>query len=384
MNFEYSDEQALLSDAVTRFVSDRYGLAGVRSAAETKDGVTAANWQGMADMGLLGMPFPEQAGGFGGGPVETQIVMEAFGRGHVLDPWVGGVLLPGALLSALDPARLTELVPDVATGDLVLALAHEEDGARYVTAQVVTNARRCGNGWRLSGRKVNVLAGAAANRLFVTARTAGAEADEDGISVFEVPVDAPGLSRTAYRQYDGQTVAALTLDDVSLPDGALVGDEGEAFSALELALDTATAAICAEAVGATETMLHATVDYLKTRQQFGGPLSRFQVLQHRCAEMYVAVEQARSMALYAAVSLGLEDRDERRRAISAAKVQCAESARFAGQNAVQMHGGIGVTDELLVGHLFRRTTMIERQFGDAGHHLARLDRLGGLDNQMGE
>lgn len=385
MNFEYSDEQKMLKDAVERMVADRYGLEGRKAAAASSTGFPAENWALFAELGLLGLPFAEDHGGFGGGAVETAIVMEALGRGPSTEPYLGAVVLAGAVLRhAGGPERLAELVPGIADGSRILAFAHEEDSARHVASHVTTSASRSGSGWVLNGTKTGVLAGVAADLFLVSARTAGASGDASGLTLFAVPANHPGVTRTPYLQYDGQMVAALAFTDVHLDPKALVGTEGEAFPVIEQALDEAIAAICAEAVGTVESMLWITVEYLKTRQQFGGPLARFQALQHRCAEMFVMVEQARSMALYAAFSLGNPDRDERRRAISAAKVQICESARFVGYNSVQLHGGIGVTEECLVGHHFRRTSMIERQFGDIGHHLAALDRLGGLDNQLEE
>lgn len=379
MNFEYTPEQQMLRDAVSRLIRDRNDLKNRRALKASNSGFSADNWSALAAMGLLGLPFAEEDGGIGGGAVEKMIVMEAIGHGAALEPYLGTVILAGGALhlGAADP-RHRVLIERIAAGEALVAFAHEEAAARYCGSHVATMAEKTASGWRLSGQKTAVLAGNVAEAFIISARISGAPRDEDGICLFLLPADKPGVSRRDYENFDGTRACVLDLNDVHLEADALIGPEGSAWPVIERTIDNGIAAICSEAVGAMDAMLWATVDYLKTRTQFGVTIGTFQVLQHRAAEMYVKLEQARSMAIFAAISAEDDDRLSRRRALAAAKIQINESARFVGQQAVQLHGGVGFTEEVFITHHFRRTTAIERQFGDTEHHLDTLSRLGGL------
>ncbi len=334
-------------------------------------------WDQITEMGLLGLPFEETLGGFGGGAVETAIVMEAFGRGLVLEPYFATVILGGGLLrQAASASVLGALAPKVAAGKLKLAFAHVERHSRYNLADVSTTAAQ-GRRWlHLDGAKSVVMHGDTADRICVTARLAGEQRAQDGIGLFLIDPATPGVARRGYPTQDGQRAAEVTLTNVRVAAGDLLNDE--ALPLIEHVIDEAIAALCAEAVGAMQSMHDLTLDYLKTRKQFGRPIGSFQVLQHRSVDMLVAVEQARSMALFAAVMAAEENPIERRKAISAAKVQIGRSGRHVGQEAIQLHGGIGMTNEYAVGHYFKRVTMIDQLYGDADTHLAYLAKHGGL------
>ena len=377
MDFDLSDDQRLLKDSVDRFVADQYGFEQRKKYMAEPTGYSPAMWSQITELGLLGLPFEETLGGFNGGGVETAIVMDAFGRGLVLEPFFATVILGGGLLRrAAPPATLGALAPKVASGKLKLAFAHVERHSRYNLADVTTTAQKDGSGYILDGAKSVVIHGDAADRIFVTARIAGTRRATDGIGLFLIDPAAPGVTRRGYPTQDGLRAAELTLNKVRVTADALVHDN--ALPMIEHVIDEAIAALCAEAVGAMQAMQDLTLEYLKTRKQFGRPIGSFQVLQHRSVDMLVAVEQARSMALFAAVMAEETNPVERRKAISAAKVQIGRSGRHVGQEAIQLHGGIGMTAEYAVGHYFKRVTMIDQLYGDADTHLSNLARLGGL------
>jgi pimeloyl-CoA dehydrogenase small subunit len=379
MDFDLTDEQRLLKDSVDRLIADQYQFEQRKKYLAQPDGWSREAWQQFAELGLLGLPFAEQFGGFGGGPVETMIVMEAFGRGLVLEPYFATVILGGGLLRhAATQAQQQALIPEIAQGKLKLAFAHVERQSRYDLADVATTARRDGAAWVLDGAKSVVLHGDCADRLLVTARIAGDRRDRAGIGLFLVDASASGVTRRGYPTQDGLRAAELTLSGVRVSAGDILGDPGAALPVIEHVVDEAIAALCAEAVGTMQVMHETTLEYLKTRQQFGRPIGQFQVLQHRSVDMLVALEQARSMAMFAAVMAAEENATERRRAMAAAKVQIGRSGKHIGQEAIQLHGGIGMTMEYKVGHYFKRMTMIDMLFGDADTHLATLARLGGL------
>jgi len=375
MDFDLSDEQRMLKDSVDRLVEDLYGdferRQGYRAAPE---GWSRAIWAQLAGLGLLGLPFAEADGGLGGGPIELMTVMEAFGRGLVVEPYLATVVFGGAVLRQDARAeRRTALVERIAEGDLTLAVAATEPRSRYDLADVASTAKRHGDRWVVQGEKHLVLHGDSAGLLVVPARTSGRARDRHGITLFAVDPAAPGLLRRGYATQDGLRAADLLMRGVELCDADVLGPVGGGWDILEDAADAATAAVCSEAVGAMEALQKLTVDYLKTRKQFGVAIGSFQAIQHRAAEMMIAVEQARSMALYATMMMRHdEDRAERRNAIAAAKLQINRSARFVGQEAVQLHGGVGMTMEYRAGHYFKRLSMIELQFGDSNHHLSRL------------
>lgn len=366
MDFDFSDEQQLLHDSVNRLIDDRYSDFSRRATyAQEPDGFSAANWALFADMGLLGLPFAESLGGSGGGPVETMIVMEALGRGLALEPYFASVILGGGFLRLLEhPAA-----EHVADGSVRLAFAHSERQSRYDRYDVAAAAQRTANGWEIAGEKSLVLHGGSATHLIVSARTGGERRDADGLSLFMVDAHTPGVARRAYPTQDGSQAAEISFTGVQVPETALLGELGGAAPLIDAVLDAAIAALCAEAVGAMAALQALTVDYLKQRRQFGTTIGSFQVLQHRAVDMLIAVEQARSMAMYAAMMANEPDAAIRRTAIAQAKVQVNRSARLVGQEAIQLHGGIGMTMEYKAGAYFKRLTMIESLFGDTDHHL---------------
>jgi pimeloyl-CoA dehydrogenase small subunit len=376
MDFDFTEDQRLLKDSVDRLVADRYAFESRKAYLKTPEGYSAELWAQYAELGLLGLPFSEDHGGFGGGPVETGLVMEAFGRGLVLEPYLATVVLGGGLVRhAADEAMRAELVPQIVAGDLKLAFAHVERHSRWNLADVAVTARKDGTGWALNGEKSVVLHGGAADKLLVTARTGGGQREAGGIGLFLVESGAEGLSRKDYATQDGLRAAELSLANAH---GTALGDPGGALPAVERVVDEAIAALCAEAVGGMAEMHAITVDYMKQRKQFGRAIGEFQVLQHRAVDMFVALEQARSMAMFATMMAGEDDAAARRQAISAAKVQIGRSGKHVGEEAVQLHGGIAMTMEYKVGHYFKRMTMIEQMFGDTEHHLALVAESGGL------
>jgi pimeloyl-CoA dehydrogenase small subunit len=382
MDFDLSDDQRQIKDSVDRFLAQAYGDMKQRSAAQAQPGgYSAANWSKYAELGLTAIPFEEAHGGLGAGLVETMLVMEAIGRTLAVDPYLSTVVLGGgALRHAGSEAQKALLLPEVIGGTRTLALAHQERQSRFDLADVATRARADGaGGFILDGEKLVVLGGASADTLIVSARISGSRRERGGIGLFLVGGNAAGVTRKGYPTQDGLNAADITLSDVRVgPEDVLIGKSGDGLAVLERTTDEAIAALAAEAVGAMSALHEMTVDYLKTRTQFGVPIGSFQVLQHRAVDMFTYLEQAKSMALYATMMAGEADAVERRKAISAAKVQIGKSCRFVGQEAVQLHGGIAMTMEYKAGHYFKRLTMIEKAFGDTEHHLRQVASLGGL------
>ena len=379
MDFDLSEEQTLLQASVERLMKDHYAFEQRKSYAAAPDGWSRAMWRRYAELGLLGLPFAERHGGFGGGPIETMIAMEAMGRALALDPYLATVVLAGGCLRhAGSEAQLEALVPGITAGGTTLAFAHGERDARYDLADVSTRARRDGAGWLIEGEKSLVLHGDSADRLVVSARIAGERRERQGVALFLVDGKAEGLSRRGYPTQDGMRAAEISLASVRVAAGDVLGEAGAALAIVERVVGEAMAALSAEAVGAMAALTDLTVEYLKTRRQFGVPIGSFQVLQHRAAEMLIAVEQARSMALFATMMAADDDAAERTKATAAAKVQIGRSGRFVAQQATQLHGGIGMTMEYSAGHYLKRLTMIDLMFGDADHHLRALARMGGL------
>jgi pimeloyl-CoA dehydrogenase small subunit len=376
MDFEYSSDQQLLADSVTRLLADRYDFES-RKRHQAGGGWSRAIWQQFAELGLLGLPFGESEGGLGAGAVELLIVMEAFGRHLVLEPYMATVVLGGGCLRYGASRELQqEILPKLMAGTHLLALGHTERQARFDLADVATTARHSGRQWVLSGEKKYVLNGDSADYLVISARVSGQQRDRQGLGLFVVDARSSGLQRKGYFTQDGTSAADVILADVRVEERWLIGELGAGLPIVEKVVAAGIAATCAEAVGVMDRALELTVDYLKARKQFGVAIGSFQALQHRAVDMLVALEQARSMALYAAMLSDAANAQERDRALSAAKVQICRSARFIGEQAVQLHGGIGVTEECQVGHYYRRLTMLELLFGDAAHHLAELGRAG--------
>ncbi len=378
MDFDLSEEQRLLKESLDRLIADRYAFEQRKAYGQSSEGWSREVWRQYAELGLLGLPFDERYGGSGGGPVETMLAMEAFGRALTLEPFLATVVLGGGFLRHGGTGeQCAALIPRIADGSLTMAFGHTERHSRWDLADISTKAVRAGAGWVLDGEKGVVLNGDSAGKLIVTARVGGGRRDREGVGVFIVDADAAGVSRRGYPTQDGLRAAEVALAGVRVGPEGVLGEPGAAFPLVERVVGEGIAALCAEAVGAMAVMHELTVEYLKTRRQFGREIGSFQVLQHRAVDMLVALEQARSMAMLATMMAGEDSVAERRDALSAAKVQIGRSGRLVGQQAIQLHGGIGMTMEYKVGHYFKRATMIDLMFGDADHHLRELARRGG-------
>ena len=384
MDFNLSEDQQMLKDGVERLLADHYDFEQRKAILAGPEGRSRDLWRQFAQMGLLSLPFSEADGGLNGGPVDLMLVMEAFGRHLVVEPYLASVILAGGCLRHCASTAQRDLwLPVLMTGEGLLALAHGERSARYNLAHVETRARRAGQDWILEGAKAYVLAGDVADQLVVSARTAESTADPAGISLFLVDGNTPGLSRRGYFTQDGTRAADVDLTGVRVGADRLIGVAGSGLASVERSVDEALAALCAEAVGTMSCAHEQTVDYMKQRKQFGVAIGSFQALQHRAVDMLVLIEQARSMMLYATMMVSSPDATTRSRAVSAAKVQIGRSGKFVGEQAVQLHGGIGVTEECRVGHFYRRLTMIETMFGDTAHHLTALAQAGGVPETGG-
>ncbi|MYN47471.1 pimeloyl-CoA dehydrogenase small subunit [Pseudoduganella sp. FT93W] len=366
MDFQLREEQQQFADALRRWVAKDYHHEARRQIIHSASGVSDSAWQTLVELGMTALPVPEAQGGFSGGAVDLWVVMQELGRGLVVEPYFATVWGTQFLQLAGNQAALLE---QVASGELKLACALGEQQSRHDLYDIRTSAVRDDAGYCLNGAKSVVIHGAQAGALIVSARDAGAP---DGICLFVVPATAAGLQRRDYRTIDGQRAATVELCDVRVPASALLAQGSAAADLLEQAADYGVTLLCAEAVGAMDALFAATLDYLKTRKQFGTAIGSFQALQHRMADMYIHLEQARSMAMLAAARQDGGDAAERRRAVSAAKVRIGQAAKFIGQQAVQLHGGMGVTDELPAAHLFKRLTMIDLTLGDVDHHLQRF------------
>src|SRR2546423_2445780 len=364
MNFDYSEEQRLLSDSVRRFVAQAYGFEQRRRILASPQGFSREAWKTMADIGLLGLALPAASGGFGGGAIDAMSVMEAIGEALVVEPYLSTVGLGAQFIArAGTHARQQAILPLVGVGKLKMAFAHTENGARYKLAHVATRAKTTSAGYTISGEKRIVVHAPCADQLIVSARTSGSDTDPNGISVFVVDARAPGVSMAAYRTVDELRAADVDLRDVHVPADALIGAEGHGLVLIEEVVDYATALLCAEAVGAIKYANDATLEYLKTRKQFGVAIGSFQALQHRMVDMVISGEQAKSMAGLACAKVdSATDPVERKRIVSAAKIKIADACRHVAQEAIQLHGGMGMSDELKISHTFRRLTMIAQQF----------------------
>jgi alkylation response protein AidB-like acyl-CoA dehydrogenase len=369
MDFDLTKEQQQLGDSIQRFVAKEYAFEKRKGILRSEEGMSREVWAGLAEMGLLALQIPEEHGGMGGAPIETMLAMNGVGRGLLLEPFLASSVLATTLLRDLgSPAQQAELFPAMAAGERIVVLAHGEPGARYDLTAVSTKATKTGDGHALTGRKSVVLHAPSADLLLVSART------DRGVSVFLVPRDAKGISLKAYRTLDGRRAADVTFADVRVGREALVGAEGSALDALISVHDVAIAAASAEAVGALEALLQATVEYSKSRKQFGVPIGSFQALQHRMVEMLIHVEQAKSMSYLASLRRDEKDPAARGQVMSAAKVVVGRACRSVGQEAVQIHGGMGMTEEFHASHYFRRLAAIELSFGDTEHHLEKFAR----------
>ena len=376
MDFSLAEERRLLQDTIKRYLGREYAFDQRRKRLAANAGISREIWKQLAELGVLGIGIREDDGGMGGDAFDTMIVMEAMGRALVVEPYLSTVVLGAGLISdAGSDAQRAAWLPAIAAGEKLLAFAHGEAAARYAASYVETRAVRSGKGWKLEGTKAVVLNGDSADALIVSARTGGNVSGREGISLFIVDPKSRGVSLRAYPTQDAGRAADLRLNGVEVGDDMRIGAEGQALAFIERSLDRANAALCAEAIGIIEAMNEATLEYLKTRKQFGQPIGRFQALQHRMADMTIKAVEARSMAILAASAMSSADPDERARRVASAKAFVSQAGRFVGQQAIQLHGAIGMTDELVVSHWFKRLAMIDVTFGDAEHHLGRVSDM---------
>jgi alkylation response protein AidB-like acyl-CoA dehydrogenase len=373
MEFDYTEEQLALQDTLQRFISRDYDFDKRKTVLRSEAGFSAEAWKQYADLGLLALPLPEDLGGLGGNAVDIMVVMEQFGQGLLMEPYLSSVVLCAGLLqdSAGDAVK-QKLLPQIAEGKAKVSLACYEAAGRFDLAYVACSAAENSGSWHLSGRKSVVLDAPSADYFLISARSGGNTNDPDGVSLFLVPRQTPGLTVTGYATQTGARAADLLLEDVSLGADALIGTAGSALPSIRRAVDRGIAALCAEAVGVMNALNKTTLEYLKTRKQFGVAIGTFQALKHRMADMLMAAEQSRSMAIIAAVQADSDNDAERSRSIAAAKAYIGQAGRLVGQQAVQLHGGMGVVDEHVVSHYFKRLTMIDITFGDADYHLGRF------------
>ena len=375
MDFSFTEEQTLLRDSLASWLADNHDFDKRREMVALPTGRRPETWSAFAnELGILGATFAEADGGLGGGPIEAMVIMEEFGKSLVTEPYLGTVVIGGGFLKASSSPAARETIGRIIAGETILAFAWAEPGGRYDLANLETTARREGPGWVLNGRKAVVVGGPWADQLVVTARTGGGRRDRAGVSLFLVEKDSTGVTTRDYPTVDGGRASEVHLENVTVPADRLLIAEGEALPLVERVVDEAIAATTAEACGVLRKLHESTVDYTRQRKQFGAPLSSFQVLQHRMVDMYMELEQAISMSFMAHLKLGEAD-EVRAKAVSAAKARIGRACRFVGQNAIQLHGGMGMTDELAIGHYFKRATLIESAFGGVDHHLARYEAL---------
>ncbi len=376
MDFSFSEEQTLLRNSVSKYLADNYKYEQWRKFTRNDIGRDPNHWKQFADLGLLAAALPEAYGGLGGGAVDNLVIMEEFGKALVVEPYVPTVVIGGGLLrDSGSEAQKTEWLNKIAAGETILAFAFAEPKGRYNLADLTTTAKKQGAGYVLNGQKAVVLGAPWADAFIVTARTAGGQRERGGVSVFLVDRKAKGVTVRDYPTVDSLRASEITFENVEVPASALIGPADGGLPLVEKVVDEAIAAICAEATGAMKVLVDTTVEYSKTRKQFGVPIGKFQVLQHRMVDMFVQYEQSVSITLMVTLKLG-ESEAERAKAASAAKVTIGKAGRYVGQQAVQVHGGIGMTDELNVGHYFKRLTLIDTLFGNTDHHLKRFAALG--------
>ena len=376
MDFSFTEEQTLLQESVARFIQNDYAFEDRQKLVKSEGGFSRENWSTFAELGWLGVPFSEADGGFGGGAVESMLMLENFGRGLVVEPYLATVVLAGgAIKYAGSQAQKEQWLAGLIDGSVLAAFAYAEPQGRFNLADLTTRAEADGDAWLLNGYKAVVLNGPAADLLVVSARTGGDQRDSDGVSLFVVAADAEGVSRRDYPTVDGLRASEITFENVRLDANALLGTAGEALPVIERVIDDGIMAVGSEAVGCMEVLYKDTVEYCKTREQFGQPIGKFQVLQHRMVDMFMEHEQSKSLMYMAAMRLDEGYGPAAQKAVSAFKVQVGKSGRFVGQNAVQLHGGMGMTDELNIGHYFKRLTIIDTLFGNVDFHLKRFGRL---------
>ena len=374
MNFEHTEDRRMLADSLNRFIAEQYSFERRDRIARSEHGFSPEIWQQFAELGVIGALFSEADGGFGGAGFDVAVVFEALGRGLVVEPLLGALMVGEAISAAGNEAQKAQLA-DLIGGTAIAALAHDEPDAHYELARVQTRAERSGDGWVLNGAKAVVLQGEQADLFVVSARASGAVDGEAGISLFLLPAKTPGLTVRGCPAIDGGRVAELALNGVTLGADALLGAEGQGHTTLERAIGRGVLALCAEALGAMDAAKSATLEYLRTRKQFGTLIGSFQALQHRMADLLLEIEQARSAVINAAAAIDA-DRLTRERALSAAKFSIGRIGTLVAEESIQMHGGIGMTWELPLAHYAKRLVMIDHQLGDEDHHLQRYIALG--------
>ena len=376
MDFSFSEEQTLLRNSVSKYLADNYKFEDFKKISRTEPGFSAKNWKQFAELGLMAAPLPEAYGGLGGGAVDTMVVMQEFGRALVVEPYVSTVVVGGGFLGhGGNEAQKEEWLNKIAAGETIIAFAFAEPQGRFNYADLVTTAKKNSANYVLNGQKAVVLGGPWADTLIVTARTGGGQRDAKGVSVFLVDKKSKGITTRDYPTIDGLHASEITFENVEVPAANLIGTADDGLALIEQVTDEAIAAHASEAVGAMKVLVDATVEYSKTRKQFGVPIGKFQVLQHRMVDMFMNSEQSASITYMVTLKLS-ESEVERKKAASAAKVQIGKSGRSIGQWAVQIHGGMGMTDELNVGHYFKRLTMLDTLYGNVDHHLKRYADLG--------
>ena len=375
MDFNFTEEQSMLRDTIASFLQDKYDFETRRKIVASESGWRADYWKAFAEeLGILGASFSEDLGGLGGGAIDNMIIMEEFGKALVIEPYLGTVVIGGGFMKHSGYAGAASVIEGIVAGTTTIAFAYAEPQSRYTWRDLKTTARKDGSGYVLDGHKAVVVGAPFATHLVVTARTGGAQRDAGGVSVFLVDKSLPGIVTRDYPTVDGGRASEVYFENVSIPADALVGEEGGGLPLVDKVIDEATAAVGAEAVGVLRKLHEGTLDYAKQRKQFGTAISNFQVLQHRMVDMFIEVEQAVSMTYMATIKLD-EGNDERAKAVSAAKVRIGRACKFVGQNAIQIHGGMGMTDELAIGHYFKRASIIEGLFGSVDHHLKRYESL---------
>ena len=371
-----SDEQKLLQDSVERFVRDQYEFTTRRKILATESGYLPEHWSQFAELGWLGAAFAESDGGLGGSPTDIAIITDGLGKGLFVGPFTSGVVLAGGLVAnAGNPTQKERWLAPLIAGEQILAFAYAEPQSRYDLGNVSTTASATNGGFKLSGHKSVVLYAAQADHIIVSARTSGSRSDQSGISLFVVAADTPGLRSRPYVTVDGQRACEVHLEDVELRGDCLLGERDKAYAVIDKIADLTSLALCAEAVGCMQVLYENTLEYLKQREQFGQKLGSFQALQHRMVDVYMSYEESRSITYAAAAGFEASDDTERRRLISVTKAHIGKAGRHVGQEAVQLHGGMGMTDELSIGHYFKRLTTINTMFGDVAHHLKRFRQL---------
>lgn len=371
MDFNFTEEQEMVRDGLSRLVREQYGAETRHEVIASETGWRPEIWAQLAELGILGMPFSEQDGGFGGGAIDSMIVMEEFGKGLVVEPFVPTVVCAGGFFKhAGTAAQKEEHIGAIVSGERIYAFAYAEPRGRYDLADLQTTAKKDSDGYVLNGHKAVVIAASWASHLIVTARTSGERRDKDGISVFVLDKSTDGVVTRDYETVDGRRASEVYFENASVPADALIGEEGGALPLIERITDEAIAAQCAEACGAMKVANAMTLEYSKQRKQFGVPIGKFQVLQHRMADMFTEYEQSVSMSYLATLKLDAPEK-ERKRTVSAAKVRVGQAAHHIGQEAIQIHGGNGMTDEYAIGHYFKRLTIFDSEFGNIDHHMKR-------------